>query len=730
MRVKVALVTTNRSDYGLVYWLIHDLTADARFELALVVGGAHLSEAHGRTVTEIEADGWPIHTRLPFLEGPLSAETLGPSAARALNGFSDFLRAYRPDVVVLTADRWELLPLSTAATLAAVPIVHLFGGDITAGAIDDQVRHAVTKLAHVHVPASAGSAARIRQLGEEPWRIHFVGDPGLDQFVRGRAASREELASFFGFAPGATTLLVTFHPTTVLAPAAIRHEVSELVAALGRHAGPVVVTAPAADPGEDIVRDALERFASGRRDTVFVESLGGVRYRGLMRVAGAVVGNSSSGIVEAPCVPVPSVNIGDRQAGRERSPSVLDVPAERGAIAGAIDRALSSAFRAALSAPASADGRASTRVVDALATLPSRERLLAKRFVQLSAAGDPSPVVPAIGGGFAIEPASLLGGAGTRFATGRDALSAILAAEGPAVRRWLVPAFICPAVPDAIRARGATPIPYPWTSPWRADASALARLIDGADAIVVPYHLGCPPDEAIWGLLAGSALRIVEDRCQCVEAAPAAATLRGHYAIGSYRKWLPVTDGAYGVSRVGRALAPSGPPNAALAAAQLAAGLARGLRDARSPGRAAAEALAVQWYAEGESAAGDGRHTHRSTAAADRVIAAADVEGIRRARLANQRSLIERLAGAHSVRVLEDSRAHEIPLLALPVVCVDREDTRRRLADARIFCAVHWADGDWSGSGGAAREWAETLLSVPIDQRYAPADLARIAESL
>jgi UDP-hydrolysing UDP-N-acetyl-D-glucosamine 2-epimerase len=389
MTVKVALVTTARSEYAGTYWLLHDLTGDPRFETALIVGGSHLSARHGMTVREIEADGWAIAKRLPFLgEGDGDPHQ---AAAAALAGAGLVLGELRPDVLILNGDRYELLPIATAAVLARTAIAHLAGGDVTEGAFDEQVRHAVTKMAHLHFPSTALSGERVRQMGEEPWRVHVVGDPGLDAFLRGPRASADDLARELGFMPDRATLLVTFHPVTVGGSTA-SHEAAQLVAALRRHDGPIVITGPSPDPGADAIRREVESLARSRPRTVFRESLGGPRYRGLMHLAGAMVGNSSSALIEAPSVALPAVNVGERQSGRERAGNVIDAPPQPDAIAAAIREALSPRFRERIAGMANpyGDGQASGRVIEALAALPDPGRLLRKRFH-----ADHSPGLPA-----------------------------------------------------------------------------------------------------------------------------------------------------------------------------------------------------------------------------------------------------------------------------------------------------------------------------------------------
>jgi len=383
--VRVAIITTARSDYGPLYWVIHDLFAAPGFDVQLIVGGSHLSARYGSTVQEIERDGWSIAARMPFLEENDDAVSFGRSCGNALKMYSELFTSLRPGIAIVYGDRIELLPIVTAALVSHTPVAHLCGGDVTVGAMDDQVRHAVTKMAHLHFPSTERSAERILQMGEEPWRVHLVGDPALDQLVRGTCASAAELASLLGFLPDRETLLVTFHPAT-LELDDVRAQAVELAAALRAYDGPVVITAPAPDPGSELIRAELKEMARTRGETVFMESLGSYNYRGLMRMVGAMVGNSSSGLNEAPSVRLPVVNIGNRQKGRDRSENVLDVAPRRDEICAGIRIVLSENFNASLVQTNSlyGDGNAARRILEVLSRLVTDKRLTFKMFASLS----------------------------------------------------------------------------------------------------------------------------------------------------------------------------------------------------------------------------------------------------------------------------------------------------------------------------------------------------------
>jgi UDP-hydrolysing UDP-N-acetyl-D-glucosamine 2-epimerase len=693
MSLRVAWVSTCRSDYGASRWVIHDLHHDPRFDLQMIVGGSHLSGGPEATVAEIERDGWPIGARVPFAPTDDSPAGFALAHGLALAGFVDAYTTLRPDVVALYGDRLELLPAAHAALLTRTPIAHLCGGDVTEGALDDQVRHAITKLAHVHFPSSARSAERIRQMGEEPWRVHAVGDPALDHYRRGTRASVDELAAALGFRPDARTLVVTLHPTTA-APEAIPLEARALADALRAYDGTIVITAPAPDPGAAIIRKELLTLVGPK--VVFVESLGSERYRGLLAIAGAMVGNSSSGLNEAPCVPLPVVNVGRRQQGRDRARNVVDAPSEAGALRRAIEQVLAPAFRASLRGLESpyGDGRASQAIVAVLATLPARPLLLDKHFSSLAAPQDPT----ALGGDFALDGPLEAGDAGA-FASGRDALAVVVHGRAG---RWLVPAFLCPVVADTLRAAGCDVAPYPWLTPWRVDGEALAPLLAGAVGIVVPSYLGLDPDDEIWRGLAGAHLCVVEDRCQCVELEPEFLAASAQLADDAVRL-------------------------------RSAAGLIRWARNRLTDSSGSLERAQVELFRSGEATFGSGSG-RRASRAARTVAASLDVAAIRARRIRNQRWLAGRVAQLPSVELVEPAPGSllqiETPLLALPVASDDRDALRARLAQQRIYCAIHWVDGDWSGAGGRAAEWSRRLLSLPIDQRWELVDLQRIVEVL
>ena len=344
------------------------------------------------------------------------------------------------------------------------------------------------------------------------------------------------------------------------------------------------------------------------------------------------------------------------------------------------------------------------------------------------AAGTDSSV--GIGGDFALDWVGIQAGTAAKrlFATGRDALAAIVR-DKPGV--WLVADFTCPAVPAMLQKCGCVPTPYPWLDPWTADLSRLKEILPRARGIVVPFYMGLPPDGDIWEAVPRVGLCVVEDRCQSVGPPPSPREMRGDFAIGSYRKWLATPDGAYCVAARGAAPRPSRLANLEMVRLRLAAAL---LRHVRATSRAASdpswEDAQVSLFAAGEAAA-DGQVLGAcASGVSERLVREADFAAIRRRRVANQAILAAGLADTLAVRVLQPRRGtgprRGAPLLALPVLCRDRNRLRTRLTRAGVYCAVHWKDGNWSGATGPARRLAASVLSLPIDQRYGSSDMKRI----
>lgn len=378
---RIAFFTSTRAEYGLLRPLMAEVAARLDLVLQVIASGTHLSEAHGATWREIVADGFPIDARVEMAIASDDVESVALSAAKVLSGVSSALTRLRPDVLVLLGDRYELLAAAQAAVLASVPIAHIHGGEATEGAIDESIRHAVTKLSRWHFAAAEPYADRIRQMGEAQDRVWNVGALAMDNIAALDPVPKDDLERFLGLTLSAPAFLVTYHPVTLDDDGGLA-AMQALLGVLETGAGSVVITGTNADPGASAIRASLQAFADRHPDrVVLVESLGVRRYLSLMRHVDAVVGNSSSGLLEAPAVGVPTVDIGPRQRGRLRAPSVLHCGESAVEIQQALDTALSDGHRAIAARRASPYGRpgAARRIVDRLATVDLSER--AKPFV-------------------------------------------------------------------------------------------------------------------------------------------------------------------------------------------------------------------------------------------------------------------------------------------------------------------------------------------------------------
>lgn len=376
---KICVVTGSRADYGLLYWLMKDIQTDPDLTLQVVATGMHLSPEFGLTLGVIEADGFMIDRRVEMLLSSDSAVGVTKSIGLGVIGFADALAELRPDVMVLLGDRFEILAAAQAALIARVPLAHIAGGDTTEGAFDESIRHAITKMAHLHFVTHSEAERRVRQLGENPANVYNVGSPGIDYIRRFAPMARADLQRELDFRFRQRNLLVTFHPVTLGHESSL-HQLDELLAALdglGPNYG-ILLTLPNADTEGRLMISAIERFTGERDNARAYASLGQARYLSVMATVDAVVGNSSSGLYEAPSLKKPTVNIGDRQKGRLAATSVVHCPAERGAIASALDKALAMDCRDVVNPYG--DGSSSERILAVLKKLVAPEALLRKPF--------------------------------------------------------------------------------------------------------------------------------------------------------------------------------------------------------------------------------------------------------------------------------------------------------------------------------------------------------------
>jgi UDP-hydrolysing UDP-N-acetyl-D-glucosamine 2-epimerase len=383
----ITAVTVGRSDWGIFRPVLQRILKEPHLELRLVVSGAHLSQRDGHSIDEIRSEGFDVAETVDML---LESDTpVATSKAIGLGtiGFADAYQRIRPDILLLLGDRFEMLSAALAAVPMAIPMAHIHGGEVTHGAIDDAFRHSMTKYSHLHFASTREHADRIMQLGEEPWRITVSGAPAIDNLKTIPLISRDELADSLDIDLCQAPLIVTYHPVTRQLQDTAR-QVDDLTAALAELTIPIVITHPNADPQHSVVTSRLEEFKSKHENVRLVSSLGTQRYFSLMRDACAMVGNSSSGIIEAAMFRLPVVNIGPRQSGRPRSANVIDVNCTHQEISAGISKALSPEFKASAEQARNiyGSGDAAEIIVKRLGSVELNDSLLLKRFHDLSGA--------------------------------------------------------------------------------------------------------------------------------------------------------------------------------------------------------------------------------------------------------------------------------------------------------------------------------------------------------
>ncbi len=379
MKRKIAVVTTSRADYSHLYWPIHDLAAHPNVDLQLIALGPHLSPEFGCTVEEIEKDGFPLAARIECLLSSDSDVGMAKTIGVATLSLADCLGQMRPDLLLLTADRYEMLAPASVTLALRIPLAHIEGGEVSQGAIDDAVRNALTKLSHIHFTSTSLARRRVIAMGEEEWRVHQAGAPSLDHLRRSTLLSRRELESRLAIAFHPPVTMVAYHPTTV-ARDTIR-EADALFSALQSLSGQLIFCYPNADAGSRALIERAKAFLRQRGNGELFVNLPAVTYWSLLRQVDLLLGNSSSGIMEAASFGLPAVNVGIRQLGREHGQNVLNAEPTVASILDRISTANSREFRRSLDGMQNlyGDGRATERIVAVLTTVPLHEGLLIKQ---------------------------------------------------------------------------------------------------------------------------------------------------------------------------------------------------------------------------------------------------------------------------------------------------------------------------------------------------------------
>jgi len=375
----IAVVTSSRADYSHLYWPLKDLAAHPGVDLKLIVMGSHLAPTFGTTAQEIARDQIIIAARIECLLNSDTDIGMAKTIGVATLSLADTLGQMRPDLLLLIADRYEMLAPASVALALRIPIAHIEGGEISEGAIDDAVRNALTKMSHIHFTSTDLARQRVIAMGEESWRVHRAGAPSLDHLRRSQLLTREQLEHQLNIDLNQTALLVAYHPVTIRRETT--EEVNALFAALAHIEGQVFFCYPNADAGSHHIIERTQSFLARRGNGKIFTNLDPITYWSLLRQVDALLGNSSSGIMEAASFALPAVNIGLRQKGRERAANVLDADPSVADITQKIAQARTASFRQSLAGMENpyGNGHASERIVEVLTTVPLTQDLLIKK---------------------------------------------------------------------------------------------------------------------------------------------------------------------------------------------------------------------------------------------------------------------------------------------------------------------------------------------------------------
>jgi GDP/UDP-N,N'-diacetylbacillosamine 2-epimerase (hydrolysing) len=379
---KIAIVTSTRAEYGVLSPLIELIAEDTDFSLDLIVTGGHLCESQGYTISEIQADGYSISHVIPSIEEDNSALGISNSIANTIKGFAECFSKDRPDIVIILGDRTEILGVAIAAMNERIPLAHIHGGEVTEGAVDDGVRHSLTKMSYLHFTSTEKYRRRVIQLGENPSRVFNVGSLSSDNILNMHLMSEEELRKEIGIPTGVPFVVVTFHPVT-LEDNSIGNQVKELICAMkSEREFFYLITKSNTDAGGKISNEELGRFCDSCHNAKLVSSLGKLRYLSAVKYAVFVLGNSSSGIGEAPVIGTPTVNIGDRQKGREMAETIVSCLPNKDSIIDAMNIAKTMPH---VSSKMYGDGKTAQKIVSVLKDYLCKKKInLKKGFYDVS----------------------------------------------------------------------------------------------------------------------------------------------------------------------------------------------------------------------------------------------------------------------------------------------------------------------------------------------------------
>ncbi len=380
-KIKILVITGARADFGLLRSLLMLLKENDCFQLNIAATAGHLVSKLGSTYREIIQEGFNLNVKIKMIPKSDSYFETSKAVGVGIQKISSALEQIIPELIILVGDRYETFAAAASAFMMKIPIVHIHGGELSLGSMDDSIRHAITKLSHIHFTSTKEYARRVIQLGEEPWRVHNVGAPALDLIDNVKSIPKSRLESSLQFDLGKPTIILTYHPATMsLKPPGAAFNL--IMEALKEFKGNILITGPNADPGRNEIMSAIQDYLSKSENVRHVVSLGQRKYFSLLPLVTCMVGNSSSGLIEAPSFQLPVLNIGERQKGRVRARNVVDVPCDVTEIKKGLKVVLSSRFRKSLEGLKNpyGDGHSAEKMLKYLLNLPDREKLLAKDF--------------------------------------------------------------------------------------------------------------------------------------------------------------------------------------------------------------------------------------------------------------------------------------------------------------------------------------------------------------
>lgn len=380
---KILVVTGTRAEYGLLYWTMKRIEQDKELELQLIVTGSHLVPEYGLTVEEVERDGFKIDEKIDMILNSANKSAIVKSMGLELIQMASSFERLKPDVLLVLGDRYEIFIAATCAMMMNIPIAHMNGGESTEGSVDEQIRHAITKMAHIHFPGAAYYKERIIKMGEEPCRVHNVGQAGVENIKKTIFLNKNELQKELNIKFNKEIFLITYHPVT-LDIENIEEQIDHLLKAISKFDSYYIFTYPNADFGSKVIIDKIKKFVKENDNAHMFYSLGQKKYLSLLKHASVVIGNSSSGIIESPIFKIPVVNIGDRQKGRIRNKNIIDTDYSEEGIHKGIYRALyDEAFNINLNNMENVygDGDTSKQIVDILKNIKIDKELLFKKLI-------------------------------------------------------------------------------------------------------------------------------------------------------------------------------------------------------------------------------------------------------------------------------------------------------------------------------------------------------------